>query len=55
MALVASPGEEKIDNREAAGVDGEACGEGVAKMVEGDVVAVHAHLSFIDGEEKARW
>ena len=53
MAFVASPGEEEIDDGEAAGVNGEACGEGVTEMVEGDVVAVHAHLGFVDGEEKA--
>lgn len=54
VAFAASPGEEKIDDGEAAGVDGDACGKGVAEVVEGDVVAVHAYLGFVDGEEKAR-
>ena len=53
MSLVASPGEEEIDNGEASGVDGETCGEGVTEVVEGDVAAVHSYLGFIDGKEEA--
>jgi hypothetical protein len=52
-ALIATPGEEEIDNRQSAGADGQANIEGMAEVIEADVVTAEADLSLVDREDRS--
>ena len=54
-SFVASPGEEEIDDGDAAGVECEAGGVASGEVTEVDIVAAEARFGGIDGEEQAEW
>jgi hypothetical protein len=53
MAFISTPGKEEVNHRKTTGVEGEASCKSMLQVVEGDVVAVEADFSLIDGEEEA--